>query len=102
MSASNWAICPRCVHRRSAAVTDASDALRALYGRIAAKEYVQRVVDLPTLNTEDYRTFREDYKIYGAGEGAIHVDYSGECDHCGLSVTFEHVRQFWSAGGGPS
>jgi hypothetical protein len=32
--------------------------------------------------------FREDYEI-GQDEGVVSVRYSGECQRCGLSVTFE-------------
>lgn len=36
------------------------------------------------------RTFREDYEIYGAAEGVVRVEYSGNCTACGLSTSFSH------------
>ena len=37
--------------------------------------------------------FREDYEIYGAAKGTIHVGYSGSCQACGLSIDFSHEHE---------
>jgi hypothetical protein len=62
VSADNWAVCPQCVKRGD---TEAN---------------------------EGARTFREDYEIYGAAEGAVTVDYCGDCHVCGLSLSFEYRK----------
>jgi hypothetical protein len=38
-------------------------------------------------------TFREDYQIYGADEGTVHVGYSGSCEKCGLRIDFDHEHE---------
>lgn len=80
MSASNWSACPRCTARaekeQEAAMAKLAEA--GLDGKFTL-----------TITTAG-NTFREDYEIYGATEGTVHVGYSGSCDKCGLRLDFSH------------
>lgn len=94
MSASNWAVCPRCKARNRAAINALDDAkalaLSEAYGRVQPSEYITMVntsPEYPVLKDEGL-TFREDYEIYGAEHGVVSVDYGGECTVCHLSVLF--------------
>jgi hypothetical protein len=92
MSADNWAICPRCVTKARTDRAKAEAAVEASYGRVSIAEFQRAQAALTDVNPEDYRTFREDYEIYGAGEGVVTVDYSGGCTKCGLSVSFTEKK----------
>ncbi len=41
--------------------------------------------------------FREDYEVYGAETGTVTVEYNGECQRCGLKLSFttEHPIPGW-------
>jgi hypothetical protein len=97
MSASNWAICPRCVERAKDALTDQTIEIGRMYGRVTIEEFDAARKAQKPVNPEDFRTFREDYSFHGAEEGAVVASYGGECSECGLSVDFEHVHKFWPA-----
>lgn len=73
MSADNWAICPRC---------ESNAELQAL---------------APVVDSEQFRTFREDYEFYGADVGEVHAVYSGRCTVCGISAKIDHSYIFWNA-----
>ena len=88
MSASKWAICPRCVKRAEAARAAQIAATGASYGKVPEQEYAEAVKAIRDVNPEDYRTFREDYEIYGAKDGEVTVDYGGSCETCGASLRF--------------
>lgn len=93
MSASHWAICPRCKARRQRKADAAADEARAAYGKVSVQEFDEmrtRVDELRAMDDEVDCNFREDYEIYGAEEGMVIVDYSGECRFCGLKLTFRH------------
>ena len=92
MSASNWAICPRCAARAAAAIEIAAADLFADYGKIPVAEFDERRAQIPSINREDFRTFREDYEIYGAETGTVKVDYSGACETCGLGLRFTEEK----------
>lgn len=68
MSADNWTDCPKCK-------SEAGEAGEA--------------------GNYQGETFREDYGIGGAEDGELHIDYSGECSECGLSLTFSRVVPFY-------
>lgn len=61
MSADNWAYCPRC----------------------------QKEEDRNLRDEYERPEFREDYEIYGAESGTVCISYSGRCNSCGLSVSWE-------------
>jgi hypothetical protein len=88
MSASNWAICPKCiVGARLAAERQHADAM-ASYGTVPAEEFQARIASIKDVNPEDFRTFREDYEIYGTEDGEVTVSYSGHCRTCGAGLEF--------------
>ena len=89
MSADNWAICPRCVKRAEAARAQQVAVTGASYGKVPEQEYAEAVAAIKDVRAADYQTFREDYEIYGAEDGAVTVDYSGNCGTCGLSLDFK-------------
>ena len=92
MSADNWASCPRCVKRAEAARAAQVAAAGASYGKVPEQEYAAAVAAIKDVRPVDYETFREDYEIYGAKDGAVTVDYSGSCGTCGLSVSFKETK----------
>lgn len=88
MSASNWAICPRCLSRARKTEAEALAKVMASYGKVPLEEFDQARAKIETPNPADFATFREDYEIYGADDGAVKVDYSGGCQVCGLELSF--------------
>jgi hypothetical protein len=84
MTASNWQICPRCRHENTKSIEE-------LYGTITLDKFMDKLHEVD--DDEKYRTFREDYEIYGADVGLIQVDYNGECTECGLRFTFHKEFQ---------
>lgn len=88
MSASNWAICPRCVRKAAANLKNVRAALLNSYGTIKAEEYEQALATIKDIDPEDFRTFRENYAFYGAEDGVVKADYSGYCAECGLMLGF--------------
>lgn len=96
MSADNWDICPRCVHRAQATYEKDTMDVGELYGKIPHDEWLAKNASLKPVDSEDFRTFREDYEFYGAQAGEIVADYSGNCSVCNLGVDFKINRRFWS------
>lgn len=84
MSASNYAACPRCTAR-------ARKEQEAAMARLAAAGLDDGTFNLTVRPVGP--TFREDYEIYGADSGTVHVGYSGRCETCGLSVDFDHDHE---------
>jgi len=93
MSADNWAICPRCVKRAREKLTACTGDVVMSYGQVPLEDFVRAQASLAPVDPEQFRTFREDYEIHGASEGAIRVDYGGGCDVCGLTLSFNDVRE---------
>ncbi len=88
MSASNWAICPHCVKRAEDARAAQIAATGASYGTVPEQDYIEAVKAISDVRPEDYRTFREDYEIYGAQDGEVIVDYAGSCEKCDAHLRF--------------
>lgn len=98
MSADHWAVCPRCLVRARADAMEKSRAAAEAYGKVPVEEWQamnQAAIDAVP-DPENFRTFREDYEFYGADEGAVTATYKGECQTCGLSVSFRHEHPFYS------
>ena len=92
MSADNWATCPRCVKRAEVAKAAQAAKAAASYGKVSEREYAEAIAAIKDVRPEDCQTFREDYQIYGAADGAVTVDYSGHCGTCGLSLSFKETK----------
>lgn len=97
MSADNWARCPRCVARDAADIEVRSAAVDKAYGSVSVAEFDEMREALAASRTHhdeynSFRTFREDYEIYGAEEGEVTVSYRGGCSTCGLRLEFEHAH----------
>lgn len=97
MSASNWAICPRCLHEADKAVAAQRAELEAAYGKVPIDEFDQRRAAIKPVDPEAYRTFREDYEFYGATTGVLKMYYKGQCSDCGLAVETTDEKTFWEA-----
>jgi hypothetical protein len=97
MSADNWATCPRCLHAAETASANEREAVNAMYGTVPIAEFDRRRAELTDIDPEQYRTFREDYEIYGAESGTVVVDYRGGCAACGASARIEHSSVFWDS-----
>lgn len=95
MSASNWAICPRCRQEAERNAEFNRQMVADLYGRVSVEEFDAARAGLEAtlakmLDEDTLSTFREDYEIFGASDGTVKVSYSGSCEVCGLSLDFEH------------
>lgn len=99
MSADNWAICPKCLAEAKASIDEQRAKVYATYGTVPIEEFDRLRDELPELRDENYRTFREDYEIYGADSGLLHVSYSGHCSECGLGLDFEDEKMIWKPDG---
>jgi hypothetical protein len=99
MSASNWARCPRCVQRAEEVAAELKAETDRSYGKVSAEAFdIARMAysDLERRLADEwvtFRTFREDYEIFGAEEGTVKVSYSGWCDVCRLGFNFSHERE---------
>lgn len=93
MSADNWEICPRCLTEARSIHAQAVAAVMDQYGKIPLEDFDRARAELRDVEPEDYRTFREDYEIYGADQGTVTVDYSGSCESCDLELTFKESRK---------
>lgn len=98
MSASNWAICPRCLSSARKLEAAALAKVMASYGKAPFEEFDQARRAIATPEREEFRTFREDYEIFGAEDGVVQVDYSGYCQVCELNLEFSEKRPIAGVG----
>lgn len=93
MSADGWAVCPRCLKRARVKYQEGLDGVAALLAKLTEEE--RKIVNpsVKAVNSEDYRTFREDYEFYVNDDGEVEVSYSGHCQVCELGIDFEDKRQ---------
>lgn len=92
MSADNWAHCPKCAAVAVAMFAAREAEIEAMYGSVTIEQFDAAREALTKYRAEFDRrneTFREDYEIYGAENGVIIVDYSGQCTKCGLELHFK-------------
>lgn len=100
MSANNWAICPRCLHRARADRLALAQRVADGYGVLPMAEFDVLRAEMDTrLDPEKYRTFREDYELHLDSAGDLNVSYAGGCSKCGLKYDFQVVRDVWDDGG---
>jgi hypothetical protein len=92
VGASNWAVCPRCLARAKAAEARKLAEVMASYGKIPVAEFDAARAAIEPVHPRDVATFREDYEITGAQDGAVVVSYAGGCETCGLSLSFGETR----------
>lgn len=95
MSADNWDICPKCLAAAKKAADEASAKVYEQYGKVPPEEFDRLREEIPTVDPEKHRTFREDYEFYGADTGEVHASYSGRCSECNLSVDLKIDKRFW-------
>lgn len=95
MSAQNWTTCPACELRAEAENDLRAKAAKDAYGKVSEEEYEKlrdRASDDAVEELEE--TFREKYELaIGHNKRGPHmffVVYSGECQSCGFSHSFEH------------
>ena len=98
MSADNWDRCPRCVQTDATDLAEREAAVAAAYGSVSVDEFDRMRDELGRRRAEhddyaSFRTFREDYEIYGAEEGVVTVVYSGACRVCELALKFRHEHR---------
>lgn len=105
MSASNWAICPKCQHQREQEVDDLKAKVAAAYGSVPVEQFDELraaalALEAEYANPEDnskLATFREDYAIWGANDGTVLVRYEGGCSKCGTSTKFRYSHPFYDS-----
>lgn len=96
MSADRWSQCPRCKAGRLAKAKAAQDKATAAYGKVPVEEFDRlrgEVVALFAVVEQDdmpSRTFREDWELTRPDEDGVSIRYSGACEVCDLTLTFEH------------
>lgn len=98
MSASDWKTCPRCVRRAGAVREQARAAVQETYGKVPSAEFLAALEAVPPAPRVTEQNFREDWEIYGAETGTVHVDYSGNCTECGLHLHFTHEHEIEETG----
>ena len=99
MSASNWAVCPRCLNRARLAQVVEERKLADAYGKVPVEEFDAMRSALKPVDEEHFQSFREDYEFWVVPEsGTWHASYGGECQVCGLSHEFKMVETIkdWS------
>lgn len=104
MSADNWTVCPRCLHKALIEKEELKRQVNELYGKIAIVEFddLRAQAEAPL---EIKHTFREDYEtgMHSIEEvedlanvrGQFFVVYKGECQECGLRYEHRHEETFW-------
>lgn len=95
MSADNWAVCPRCKKNEMNAISALDREVEMSYGEIPIDDFLvlrNKAIDRRKALPDRVATFREDYEIYGAEDGAINISYSGSCKDCGLKLKFNDYR----------
>ena len=92
MSADQWSVCPRCLTTAEKREREQRAAVVAMYGSVSIEEFDGARDAIEEVRDEDYRTFREDFEVYGADEGTVNIDYSGRCTKCSLALSFITTR----------
>lgn len=94
MSADNWAICPACLDRATAAKEAQVQNVKNVYGTISIEEFDQlRAESEEPIDERALTTFREDYEFYlDVDPHRVEVRYSGYCTVCGSGVKFADTR----------
>lgn len=95
MSADHYAICPRCRDEAKADYETRQRRLREAYGAMPVDEYEALSKAAEAFDEERFRTFREEWEFFDASTGTVKMSYGGECDRCGLSVTFDGEKKFY-------
>ena len=80
MSASNWAICPRCQQILTQELEDKQAKIRD--GYIPEQEFFKLLEDAKLLESALETTLREDYEIYMEFTGHLYVNYRCSCRVC--------------------
>lgn len=94
MSASNWAVCPRCTKQRLAMLDEMRAKLAACYGVVPVEEFDQMRQQVTECeNMPAAATLREDYEFYGAEDGTVVAEYRCSCTKCGLESAFTHRHE---------
>lgn len=96
MSATNWAVCPRCKKNKREKYYNRELEVEAAYGKVPSDKYLEMVKALANEPDEDdEETLREDYEMYvGASDGLFVAEYNGECSVCDYHVVFKHREKF--------
>ena len=102
MSADNWAVCPMCYAGATTKRDEARRVAAEAYGKVPVEEFDRlRAEGDCEIDTEDLRTFREDWDIgvydCEANRPSSHmlVSYEAQCSVCGLKVDFKHEQRVW-------
>lgn len=94
MSASNWAVCPRCAKQREEKVTTMRREIESNYGVIPLAQHDALRRQLTEFeNAKHEATLREDYEFCGAEDGTVIAEYRCSCTKCGLESDFTHRHE---------
>lgn len=93
MSASNWDVCARCIKMAYRAEAEQLAEVMSSYGKIPANDFTAAKAAVTRVDPGNFRTFQEDYDVYGAGTGVVYIDYSGFCHVCELTLKFREVHR---------
>lgn len=97
MSADNYSDCPRCHARRVREIEALRERHAKDYGKqdreawLAASETLPKV---PEFEPSDGEGMRQDYEFYLRENGTLSIDFSAQCDECGLVVEHHSEHEF--------
>jgi len=88
MSASNYAVCPKCNIKHEEDIKKAQTNVDNFYGKVSPQEYLELIQIKNQLVNQDEQThLREDYEFY-THDGILEIIYACTCDICHQSYSF--------------
>lgn len=92
MSADQWSRCPKCTKARLANFENLERQVNDSYGKVPVEEFDRARAHLEAerlkLESDKFRTWREDFDVTGAEDGTVQFDYRGSCSVCRLELKF--------------
>jgi hypothetical protein len=97
MSASNWALCPKCSKKYVSKIETAKKALNDAYGKVSIDQYNKLQNEFKNIENADSEdnpedSLREDYE-QGIVDGKYYVSYRASCQECNWSFKYEHSQK---------
>lgn len=81
MSATNYAICPKCIKIKKEE--------KVVYGDVTEKEYLASIKNHEKVISE---TLREDYEVYFDNDGNFIIYYGCSCEVCEFKFNYNYKK----------